>query len=117
MSADVLTELQAEFEGSRKKPHEQSHADAVRDFAIELAMPMEKVDAGLAALEAQPKVVRKALMRWIAEAWGRLVKFGSGIDQRGADDYKTNQTISRPILGATTARFLECAPRETRHYR
>ncbi len=68
-TADLLSELQAEFELSREKPPEQSHADAVRDIAVELQMPIEKAEAGLAALEAQPRVVREVLMRRIAEAW------------------------------------------------
>jgi hypothetical protein len=69
VSADLLTELRAEFEASRAKPLEQSHADAVQDIAIELHVPMEKVEAGLVALEAQPRTIREALMRRIAEAW------------------------------------------------
>jgi len=67
--ADLLAELQAEFETSREKTLEQSQSDAVQDVAVELQMPMEKVEAGLAALEAQPRVIREALMRQIAEAW------------------------------------------------
>ena len=65
--ADLLSELQAEFETSREKPPEQSQADAVQDIAIELQMPVEKVEAGLAALEVQPLVVREVLIRRIAE--------------------------------------------------
>ena len=36
---------------------------------MELKMPVEKVEAGLAALNAQPRVVREVLLRRIAEAW------------------------------------------------
>ena len=32
-------------------------------------MPTEKVEAGLAVLEAQPRVIRELLMRRIAESW------------------------------------------------
>jgi len=32
-------------------------------------MPIEKVEAGLAALEAQPRVIREVFLRRIAEAW------------------------------------------------
>lgn len=67
--ADLLAELQAEFEASRAKPPEQSYADAVQDIAVELGMPIEKVEAGLTALEAQPRVTREVLLRQIAEAW------------------------------------------------
>ena len=52
-----------------RSPLEQSHADAVRNIAVQLAMPVEEVETGPAALEAQPRVIREALMRRIAEAW------------------------------------------------
>ena len=67
--ADLLAELQAEFEASREKPREQSQAEAVQDIAGELQMPMEKVEAGLASLEAQPRVIREVVLRQIAEKW------------------------------------------------
>jgi len=41
----------------------------VQDIALELKLPVEKVEAGLAALEAQPRVIREALMRRVAEKW------------------------------------------------
>ncbi len=69
VSADLLAELQAEFETSREKPPEQSHSDAAEDIAVELQMPIEKVETGLLALEAQPRVIRELLMRRIAEKW------------------------------------------------
>jgi hypothetical protein len=69
LSSDLLTDLRSAFEASRSKPPEQSHAGAVQDIAVELQMPMEKVEVGLTALEAQPRVVREVLMRQIAEAW------------------------------------------------
>ncbi len=69
VSADLLAELQVEIEAAQAKPPEQSHADAAQDIAVELQMPMEKVEAGLAALEAQPRVIRELFMRRIAEVW------------------------------------------------
>lgn len=45
------------------------HADAVQDIAVVLGMPVEKVEAGLIALEAQPRVIRQVLLRRIAERW------------------------------------------------
>ena len=69
VSAHLLAELQAEFESSREKPPEQSQTDAVRDIAVELQMPIEKVEAGLTALEAQPRVIRESVLRQIAERW------------------------------------------------
>ena len=67
--ADLLAELRAESGASRDKPLEQSHVDAVQDIAVELQMPIEKVEAGLAALEVQPRVTRELIMRRIAEVW------------------------------------------------
>ncbi len=67
--AALLGDLQGEFEASRDKPPEQSRADAAQDIAVELQMPVEKVEAGLAALEAQPLVVREVFLRRIAEVW------------------------------------------------
>ena len=67
--AELLADLQAEFEASRAKPLEQSQAEAVQDIAVELQMPIEKVEAGLAALEAQPRVIREVVLRQIAEKW------------------------------------------------
>ncbi len=69
VSADLLTELQGELEAARERPQAQSQADTVQDIAVELQMPIEKVEAGLTALEAQPRVNREVLMRQIAEAW------------------------------------------------
>jgi hypothetical protein len=67
--ADLLTELQAAFEDARDRPQAQSQADAVQDIAIELQMPIQTVEAALAALEAQPRVIRKVVVRRIAKAW------------------------------------------------
>lgn len=78
LSADLLPDLQAEFEASQAKLPEQSHADAVRDIASELGMPVKKVEAGLGASEVQPRVVREVLMRRIAEALSVLRKRGAG---------------------------------------
>jgi hypothetical protein len=47
--ANLLTELQAEFAAARERPQAQSHADAVLDIALELAMPVEEMEAVLGA--------------------------------------------------------------------
>ncbi len=56
VSAKLLTDLQPVCEAAREKPQAEAHAEAVQDLADRLAMPVEKVEAGLAALEAQPSV-------------------------------------------------------------
>jgi hypothetical protein len=58
-SATLLADIRAEFEASREKAMEQSHADAVQQIALQLAMPVEIVENGLAALEAQPRLIAK----------------------------------------------------------
>ena len=67
--ADRLAELQAEFEASQAKPQEESHAEAVRDMAERLAMPVLEAEQALAAIESQPTMIRELLMRRIAEKW------------------------------------------------
>ncbi len=69
VSADLLTELQSEIEAAWDRPQAQSQADAVQDIAIELQMPIETVEAGLAVLEAQPRGIREVVVRRIAKAW------------------------------------------------
>jgi hypothetical protein len=41
----------------------------VQDIAVPLAMPVEEVETGIAALEIQPRMIREAFLHWIAEAW------------------------------------------------
>ncbi len=67
--AALLTELQAEIEAARDRPQEESHAEAVRDMADRLGIPLAEAERALAGLEAQPTVTRELLMRRIAEAW------------------------------------------------
>ena len=69
VSADLLTEIQSEIEAAWDRPQAQSQADAVQDIAVELQMPIETVEAGLAALETQPRVIREVVVRRIAKAW------------------------------------------------
>lgn len=64
--ATLLAELWAEIEAPRERPQAQSHANAVRDISVELQMPVEKVEAGLATLETKPRVIREVLLQRIA---------------------------------------------------
>ncbi len=66
--ADLLTELEAEIEATKDRPQEESHAEAVRDLAAQLGIPLVEAERALAGLEAQPTVTRELLMRRIAEA-------------------------------------------------
>ncbi len=67
--AHLLTELEAAMEEARDRPQEESHAEAVRDLAAQLGIPLAEAERALAGLEAQPTVTRELLMRRIAEAW------------------------------------------------
>ncbi len=50
-------------------PQEEGHARAVQDIAERLGIPVEEVEQGLKALEAQPTLRRELLMHRITEAW------------------------------------------------
>ena len=67
--ADLLTELQSEIEAAKDLSQEEGHGTAVRDVAERLGIPVDQVEQGLSALEAQPPVTRKLFIRRIAEAW------------------------------------------------
>ena len=69
VTANLLTELQGEFEATKDLSQEEGHARAVRDLAEQLGIPLEEVERGLSALEAQAGVTRELFMRRIAEAW------------------------------------------------
>ncbi len=69
VSAELLAELQAEMEEARAMPQDESHAQAVRDIAERLGMPVLDAEQALAELEAQPTVTRELLMRRIVEEW------------------------------------------------
>jgi hypothetical protein len=69
VSADLLIELQGACEAARTMPQGEGHARAVQDIAERLGIPVEEVEQGLKALEAQPAVTRELLMRRIAERW------------------------------------------------
>ncbi len=69
VSAALLEELHGEVEAARERTQEEGHAEAVRDIAESLEIPLEQTERGLRALEAQPTVTRELLMREIVEAW------------------------------------------------
>ena len=69
LPADLLTELFAGIEDSRKAAQEENHPKAVREIADALEIPSEEVEQALTIIEAQPAVTREMLMRRIAEAW------------------------------------------------
>ncbi len=67
--ADLLTELQGEFEAAKDRPQEASQAEAIRQFADLAEVSQEQAAEVLASIEAQPTVTRELLMRRFAEAW------------------------------------------------
>ena len=58
--AELLTELRTEMERARELPHEHGHALAVQDIAERSGLPVDQAETMLAALEAQPTVIRNA---------------------------------------------------------
>ena len=71
VSADLLTELQAEMERARGLPQEEGHFLAVQDIAERFGLPVDQAEKLLGALEAQPTVPRELLMRRSVETWLR----------------------------------------------
>lgn len=63
VSADLPTELQVEFEATRKAPQWEGHAAAVRQIAELAGIPEDQ------AAETQRDGMRELLMRRIADAW------------------------------------------------
>ena len=53
----------------RERPAAEGHAEAVREVAETLGIPLEQAEGSLATLGAQPGVIWELVMRRIAEAW------------------------------------------------
>ena len=69
VSADLLTDLEAEFATARETPQEQGHAEAVQYIAKRLEIPPGRAKEMLATIEGQSRTTRELLMRRIGEIW------------------------------------------------
>ncbi len=69
VSADLLTELQGEFEAAREQSPGEGEAAAVRQIAEIVGISEERAAKALSAIEAGTPVTRQRLLRAIAEAW------------------------------------------------
>ena len=69
MSADLLTDLQAEITEARGRPSDERHKLAVQEFAERFDLPVNRLNELLATLEAQRSVTRELLLRRFVEAW------------------------------------------------
>ena len=69
VSADLLTELQAEIEAAREMPQEEGEAAAIWQIADLVGISEERAAKALAAIETGATVARQRLLRGIAEAW------------------------------------------------
>lgn len=67
--AELLIELQTEFDAARLTPQDVGHAAAIRQIAALGGVPEEEAAGTLAVVEAQPMVTREFLMRRFAESW------------------------------------------------
>ncbi|MFI5341638.1 MAG: hypothetical protein ACHQ7N_17585 [Candidatus Methylomirabilales bacterium] len=67
--ATLLADLQAEIEAARERPQEEGYAEAVRDIAQRLDVPLEQAASMLTGLESQPTLTREVFLRRIVEAW------------------------------------------------
>ncbi len=69
VSADLLTDLQAEIESASGMPQEEGEAAAIRQVADLVGISEERAAKLLAAIEVGSTVARQRLLRGIAEAW------------------------------------------------
>jgi hypothetical protein len=69
VSADFLTTLLAEIAQARARLPEDRHTLAVQELAERFGLPVEGVPELLAALDAQPGLVREPVLRRFVEAW------------------------------------------------
>jgi hypothetical protein len=69
VSADFLTEVQAEVAEAHERPPDDGHAVAVQELAERCGLSVEQLTERLAALEAQPRVTRELFLRQVVEAW------------------------------------------------
>jgi len=69
VSADLLTNLEAEFATARETPQEQGDAEAVQSIAKRLEIPPGQAKQILATIEGQSRTTRELFMRRIGEIW------------------------------------------------
>jgi hypothetical protein len=69
VSADLLTELQAEMAEARERPAEARDALALMDLAERINLPVDELTELLATVQAQPPAVRERFLRRFVEAW------------------------------------------------
>lgn len=86
VSADLLTDLQTEIAVARARPPEERHARALVELAERLGLPLERLTAMLAALDAQPTVTREYLLRRFVEAWLVPQRDAYDADHHGGHD-------------------------------
>ncbi len=67
--ADLLTELRPEFEAARTRPQEESYVAAVQQVADIAGVAEDEARSTLEAIEAQPTLARKLMLRRFVEAW------------------------------------------------
>ena len=86
VSANLLAELHAEIAEARERPPEERQALALMDLAERVNLPVDRLTELLAALEAQPTVVRERFLRRLVEAWLMQQCELYDADHHGGDD-------------------------------
>ena len=69
VSADLLTELQAELAAPQETPLEPGHVAAIQHIAGLVGVPENEAAKTFAAIEAQPSVTRRLLLCSFVEVW------------------------------------------------
>ena len=97
--AELLTELQAEFEVARASSQDEGHAAAIQHIADLAGVPETEARTTLEAIEAQPAVTQQLLMRRFVEPWleGQQKAYRKGGPQN-ANTQGKRETASRILL-------------------
>ncbi len=101
MSANLLTELQAEIAETRDEPSAERETCANQELAERLGLSMVQLKQLLADLEAQPRVTRETFLRRVVEAWlseqreayrmGAEIDNGSGLEWQAQRDRRVRE--------------------------
>jgi len=86
VSADLLTELQAEMAEARAQPREARDTLALMDLAERVNLPADELSDLLATLEAQPTEARERFLRRFVEAWLVQQRELYDAEQHGGND-------------------------------
>jgi hypothetical protein len=86
VSADLLTDIQAEIAEARERPPEARNALALMELAERINLSVDHLTELLATLQAQSPAVRERLLGQFVEAWLVRQREACEAKHRGGDD-------------------------------